>query len=131
MRKNKIKSIFQTNNSLIYLAMSMMSSEKDTILPELLYTISRDDLLKLLTVFGGEYIYIPKPEEFKFYMNCAMAGYYYKCQKRQWDRIQSLLELSDDELDKVRTKVKDWIKSCSKEEIKILEAIKEGGTICE
>lgn len=115
-----LKKVFTSNNVLIYIAMSMLSKDKKNVLPELMYTFDRKDLLKIITVFGGEKIYIPTPTEFKFYMDSAMAFYYFTCKNLRWPYIQKYLELTDKELKKVREQVLAWSKTCSKEEKEML-----------
>lgn len=127
--KKDIRDIFDNSNTLIYLAMSIMNRDTKNIVPELLYTVSREDLLKLITVFGGEKIYIPQPSELKFYMNCAIAAYYYKCQNKKWSWIQVTMELTTIEMNKVKEKVKAWIKACPKDELKILETVNTKGKL--
>ena len=125
MRNSNIKNIFRNSNTLIYVALSMLSLEKDSVIPELLYTINREDLLKLVSLFGGEKLYIPEAKEFTFAMRCAVAGYYYKCQNQRWQWIQKNMELSDKELELIREKVLYWTKNASKEEINVLIDFKE------
>lgn len=125
MRKTDIQNIFRNSNTLVYVAMSILSKEKSNVIPELLYTLKRDDLLKLITLFGGETLYIPDPTEFKFYIDCAIAAYYFKSQDQRWPWIKTQLELNDKELSLVKSKVLDWSKSCSREEIKALIDFKE------
>lgn len=125
MRNTDIKNIFRNSNTLIYVAMSILGRERNSVIPELLYTIDRDHLLKLVTIFGGEKIYIPTPEEFKFSMDCAMAAYYFKSQGQRWYWIQNAMKLTDEELEAVKEKVLDWAKNASREELNILVDFKE------
>ena len=105
--------------------MSILSREKDTIIPELLYTLDRDHLKNFITVFGGKTLYIPTPTEFYFSMNCALAAYYFKCQDQRWGWIKKTLNLSDKELFEIKEKVLDWSKTAPKEEVNILRELKE------
>ena len=91
------------------------------VLPELIYTLKRPEILKLVSVFGGESIYIPSPEELKFFVNCSLAAYYSKCKNKRWDTIQKILKIEDEELQEIKTKVRNWEKTCSKDEMQILK----------
>lgn len=125
MKYRELRQVFTSNNILIYIAMSMLSKDKTNVLPELMYTFDRKDLLKIITVFGGEKIYIPTPTEFKFYMDSAMAFYYFTCKNFRWPTIQKYLELDDKETKKVRKQVLEWSKTCSKEEKEMLQNIND------
>ena len=125
MRYRELKNVFTSNNVLIYIAMSMLSKDKGNVLPELMYALDRKDLMKLITVFGGEKIYVPTPEEFNTYMTSAMAFYYFRCRDVRWPLIKKYLDLDDKQLKKVKKQVLEWSKACSKEEKELLKNLKE------
>ncbi|NNK81917.1 MAG: hypothetical protein HKO92_02215 [Flavobacteriaceae bacterium] len=124
MKQSDIKKLFKNDEALFFIAMAMFSKEKNTVLPELIFTLDQSDIFKLITIFGGETIYIPKPKELTFYLNCAIASYYYISQEYRWCKIQELMKLSTRDLNKIREKVKSWTKSCNKNELEILKKLK-------
>jgi hypothetical protein len=125
MKKYEIKNLFRTNTSLLYIAMSMIGKEKKNCLPELFYTMSHEDVYKIVTLLGGREIYIPNPEEFRFFLTCSMAVYYLRCQKQGWREIKRFLDLDEKEYKKVRKKVDSWLENSTKEELEMLKKLRE------
>lgn len=125
MKPNEFADLFKNSESILFIAMSVLSRDKDSIIPELLYTIKQEEMLKFITVFGGKNIYIPDAGEFKTALDSAMAAYLYKIQKKKWHQIVKILDWSDEDLTKIRPKVKAWLGSMSKDEYGMLNMIKE------
>jgi hypothetical protein len=121
--------LLRNKNLLLYIALSMLSNSKSsirkTVVPELMYSLDKDDLLKLINMFGGENLYIPTAKEFKFFMQCALAGYYKRSQGQQWKWIKETMELSEEETLKIKEEVESWVKNCSKDELDLLKQFQE------
>lgn len=132
-RATKVLTAFRNPNVLLYIAMSILgsSNKKKVVVPELLYTLKKEDILKLITVLGGENLYIPTATEFKFFMECAIAGYYRKCQEQPWAWIEKTMDINGDKLAKIKKEVEKWLRSCSNDELKVLNSLKEQkGDLC-
>lgn len=131
-RKNdrELDSVFEETESIMLLAMNMLSKDHSSVIPEMMYTLDSKTLFKFVTLFGGKTIYIPKPEELTFYMNCVLCAYFYKVQKASWPNIQKALKVEDDEeMTKIRRYVKSYLGTLTKHEYGLLNSMNKNGKV--
>lgn len=121
MKTKEFNSLFNNSDGLIYLALEMLSKNEKNIIPELLCILSREDLLKFISVYGGETIYIPKPEELRSSLRKSIACYHRLFQNKDWKTIKKAMEMSDKELRETRQYFKKWKDTCSEEDLQLLK----------
>lgn len=128
-KTSKVKQVFNSPDSLIFTSLSMMSIDKKSVIPEMIYTLDRESLTRLCSVYGGEKLYIPTPTEFKLYLSSSIAAYYKLVQRKPWRDIKNKLGLTDIELKEVKNVYKSWINNAPEEDINVLKIFKESGNV--
>ena len=105
----------------------MLASQKESVIPELLYTLDKEGITRLCSVYGGETIYIPTVEELGICLKSAICSYYILIQKRKWPWVIKKLGIEKSDLQMYKSYHQSWIESLPKHELKVLHDLEEKG----
>ena len=105
----KITDELEEDRRFFYIALSMlMSNNKNSVLPELLYFMSTEQILLLLETFGGKRVYVPNNNEFGESLLAAIATYYVHVHEYSWSSIQQNFDISGHQLNRIRKLSEQW-----------------------
>jgi hypothetical protein len=92
-----------------------MSRQKDGLVPEVMYLMDPNQLIKFLDMFGGRYLYVPTREEFAKDLEAALFIYYRFCEGKTTLAIQEMLNIDGNKLRSIQQKVNQYIEFSNKE----------------
>ena len=116
--------MISNSNAILYIAMSFLSSKKNSLVPELLSILSIEQISTFVKMYGGENLKIPSPEEFQKELIAASAAYYIVGERQTWEWVQDKYDLNGHEIRSIRTTLERWIASAPQEEIDFLKNIR-------
>lgn len=128
-RTRDLKNLMNSPDTLFFVALSYLATRDDLIVPELLYTLDKEEILKLISVFGGEEIKIPSPQELRKALRCSLFSYYRIVQKRKWRWIQEHMDIPQEEMSYYKDEHFKWLTRANQEEVDLLRKLKEYGEI--
>jgi hypothetical protein len=112
------------SNAILYIAMSFLSSKKNSLIPELLAILDIEQISTFIKMYGGESLKIPSPEEFHKDLIAATAAYYIIAENRDWTWIAEKYDLNGHEIRSIRTTLERWLENARPEEIEFLKNIR-------
>lgn len=99
----------------IYLALSMfMSFRRDSILPDVLFIMSHEQLLEFFDMFGGQKIYIPTHKELTQLIQDTLVLYMKECENKTDLVIEEHLGIDGNKMKSINSRInqyKDFVKS--------------------
>lgn len=99
----------ENQGSFFFIAMSMLlSRNENSIIPESLYFLEPDQILKLAQTYGGSRVYIPTPKEIGMELLGALAAYYRFSRGMSWDVIQEKLRVDGRTMNGLKTRITEW-----------------------
>ena len=125
----KLEILFNKPDTLLYVALSTLALDKNSIIPEMLYTLTEESITRLLSIYGGETIYIPTIEEFRKYLKSSICSYYNIVQKKSWKWIFEELQIPKEDQNWYKTKHYKWVEKAPSKEIAVLRGLKERGKV--
>src|SRR3954471_17681045 len=118
------------NSSVVYIALSVLCSRQKSLIPELLYILSPQQITNFIKVFSGEKLRIPTVDEFSRVLMTSLAAYHIVVEGKSWDWFQLNYSLDGNYINSVRSRLNKWINgldSSEKSFIKKLRAIEVAG----
>src|SRR4051794_17009923 len=73
------------NSSVAYIALSLLCSRQNSLIPELLYILSPQQITTFIKVFSGEKLRIPTVDEFSRDLMASLAAYHIVVEGMSWD----------------------------------------------
>src|SRR3954468_2596342 len=73
------------NSSIAYIALSLLCSRQSSLIPELLYILSPQQITTFIKVFSGETLRIPTVDEFSRDLMASLAAYHIVVEGKSWD----------------------------------------------
>jgi hypothetical protein len=116
--------IRQTSDALLFVAFEFLSKDKKNIIPELILLLENSQLSKFIKIFGGETLYVPNEEEFRYYLKLSTVAYYYIIDGKPWPWIKTNLALSEEDLAMLKKHVKAIASEDVKSQVQALHAFK-------
>jgi len=104
----------------VYIAISFLSSEKQSLIPELLSILKDHQIVQLVQMYGGETIKIPTAEEFSDNLLSAMGAYHVHVQGGTWEAFAKIHGLKRNQMRRYKTKVNHWLRSQTDDELEFL-----------
>lgn len=99
----------ETHSSFFYIAMSLMLSRNEhSVVPEVMYFMNTDQILKFCQMFGGSRIYVPTTKELGTELLCALAAYYRLSLGLSWDVIGDKLKVDGRTLNSFKSRIAEW-----------------------
>jgi hypothetical protein len=120
MRKDEL----DPNSSIIYIAMSILCSNQNSLIPELLYLFSPKQIVNFIKIFSGETIKVPTVDEFHRNVLTSLACYHIIVQDKSWDWFALTYELDGNKLNGIKARLESWIVNLNDGEKEFLEKLK-------
>jgi hypothetical protein len=109
LSSDKIPSDLHSRSHFFYLALCyFMSKNSASILPESLYIMSPDQILKFIDVYGGSSIRVPSRKELGEDLHVVIALYYKHKLGINWIQIQNKMNLTEVKLAQMKKKVAEF-----------------------
>ena len=112
------------NSSVVYLAMSLLCSNQNSLVPELLYLFSPKQIIDFIKVFGGETIKIPEASEFSKDLLSALACYHVFVEGKSWDWFEIKYKLDGNTIRSLQARLEYWVRGLSQGEIAFIESLR-------
>src|SRR3954452_22223306 len=97
------------NSSVAYIALSILCSRQSSLVPELLYIFSPQQITTFIKVFSGETLRIPTVDEFSRDLMASLAVYYIVVEVKSWDWFRLKYSLDGNYISSVKSRVDKWI----------------------
>jgi hypothetical protein len=112
------------NSPVVYMALSLLCSSQNSLVPEILYILSADQVINFIKVFGGETIKIPTANEFGRDMTTALACYHTIVEEKSWDWFALQYKIDGNYLRSIKNKVTFWWENLSPGEREFIESLR-------
>jgi hypothetical protein len=90
------------------MALSLLCSQQNSLVPEILYLLSPKQIIDFIKVYGGETLRIPTTQEFNRDLTTALACYHTMIEERSWDWVAVKYNLGTRDLKAVKAKAEIW-----------------------
>jgi hypothetical protein len=117
--------IIDPNSPIVYMALSILCSNQNSLVPEILYILSPKQIIEFIKVFGGETLRVPTPGEFGRDMMASLACYHILVEKRSWDWIALKYNIDGNYLRSMKNRLEDWSKNLSPSELEFVKSLKQ------
>ena len=111
--------------SLIYLAMNMIGQDDklSEVIPEIIYTMDENSLVRFLRVCGGRTIRVPTLDELALNLITSVCAYKIIKENYTLDMIFNNYEIPDDYKKYITEKLTNYISNMSEEEREFIDKI--------
>ena len=111
------------NSSVVYIALSILCSRQSSLVPELLYILSPQQITNFIKVFSGEKLKIPTVDEFSRDLMASLAAYHIVVEGKSWDWFQLKYSLDGNYINSVKSRLNKWINGLNSSEKKFIEKL--------
>ena len=111
------------NSSIAYIALSLLCSRKSSMIPELLYVFSPQQITTFIKVFSGETLRIPTVDEFSRDLMASLAAYHIVVEGKSWDWFRLKYSLDGNYINSVKSRLDNWINGLNLSEKKFIEKL--------
>src|SRR3954447_7646941 len=111
------------NSSVVYIALSILCSRQKSLIPELLYMLSPQQITNFIKVFSGETLRIPTVDEFSRDLMTSLAAYHIVVEGKSWDWFRLKYSLDGNYMNSVKTRLDNWINELNSSEKKFIEKL--------
>src|SRR3954453_19855852 len=111
------------NSSVVYIALSILCSRQKSLIPELLYILSPQQITTFIKVFSGEKLRIPTVDEFSRDLMASLAAYHIVVDGKSWDWFQLKYSRDGNYINSVKTRLDKWINGLNSREKKFIEKL--------
>src|SRR4051794_36141709 len=111
------------NSSVVYIALSILCSRQSSVVPELLYILSPQQITTFIKVFSGEKLRIPTIDEFNRDLMTSLAVYHIVVEGKSWDWFQLNYSLDGNYINSVKSRVDKWINGLNSSEKSFIEKL--------
>lgn len=109
------------NSSLIFIALSMlMTNNKETVIPEILYIMSPQQLTKFISMYSGETIKVPTLEEFRLTLETAIVTFSFLAEKKDFVTIFQERNINIRSQNIIQKNMMDWLANTTPETKELL-----------
>src|SRR5215211_1983477 len=98
-----------SNSSVAYIALSLLCSSQNSLIPELLYILSPQQITTFIKVFSGEKLRIPTVDEFSRDLMASLAAYHIVVEGKSWDWFKVKYSLDGNYINSVKSCLDKWI----------------------
>ena len=112
------------NSSVVYIALSILCSRQSSLIPEILYILSPDQIIDFITVFGGEELRIPTSQEFRKDLMVALVSYHVIVEEKSWDWIALKYNLDGNLIRTIKIRVQNWWNNLAQSERDFINGLK-------
>src|SRR5215212_787066 len=111
------------NSSIVYIALSLLCSRQSSLIPELLYIFSPQQIMTFIKVFSGETLRIPTVGEFSRNLMTSLAVYHIVVEGKSWDWFRLKYSLDGNYINSVKSRLNNWINGLNSSEKKFIEKL--------
>ena len=111
------------NSSVAYIALSLLCSRQSSLIPELLYILSPQQITTFIEVFSGETLRIPTVDEFSRDLMASLAAYHIVVEGKSWDWFRLKYSLDGNYINSVKSRLNNWINGLNSSEKKLIEKL--------
>src|SRR3954451_14952709 len=111
------------NSSVVYIALSILCSRQKSLIPELLYILSPQQITTFIKVFSGETLRIPTVDQFSRDLMASLAAYHIVVEGKSWDWFQLAYSLDGNYMNSVKSRLDKWIDGLNSSEKKFIEKL--------
>src|SRR4051795_2666897 len=111
------------NSSIAYMALSLLCSHQSSLIPELLYIFSPQQITTFIKVFSGETLRIPTADQFSRDLMASLAAYHIVVEGKSWDWFQLKYSLDGNYINSVKSRLDNWINGLNSSEEKFIEKL--------
>src|SRR5215212_7384557 len=111
------------NSSIVYIALSVLCSRQSSLIPELLYIFSPQQIMTFIKVFSGETLRIPTIDEFSRDLMTSLAAYHIVVEGKSWDWFRLKYSLDGNYINSVKSRLNNWINGLDSSEKKFIEKL--------
>src|SRR3954447_9414128 len=111
------------NSSVVYIALSLLCSRQSSLIPELLYILSPQQITTFIKVFSGETLRIPTVDEFSRNLMTSLAVYHIVVEGKSWDWVRLKHSLNGNYINSVKSRLDNWINGLDFSEKKFIEKL--------
>src|SRR3954451_16148855 len=111
------------NSSVVYIALSLLCSRQNSLIPELLYILSPQQITTFIKVFSGEKLRIPTVDEFRRDLMASLAAYHIVVEGKSWDWFQLKYSLDGNYMNSVKSRLNNWINGLDSSEKSFIEKL--------
>src|SRR5919112_1854122 len=113
----------EPNSSVVYIALSILCSRQKSLIPELLYILSPQQITTFIKVFSGETLRIPTVDQFSRDLMASLAAYHIVVEGKSWDWFQLKYSLNGNYMNSVKSRLDNWINGLNPSEKKFIEKL--------
>ena len=111
------------NSSVAYIALSLLCSRQSSLIPELLYILSPQQITTFIKVFSGETLKIPTVDEFSRDLMASLAVYHVIVEGKSWDWFRIKYSRDGNYINSVKSRMNNWINGLNSSEKKFIEKL--------
>ena len=111
------------NSSVVYIALSVLCSRQKSLIPELLYILSPQQITTFIKVFSGEKLRIPTVDEFSRDLMASLAAFHIVVEGKSWDWFQLKYSFDGNYMNSVKYRMNNWINGLNSSEKKFIEKL--------
>ena len=112
------------SSPIVYLALSILCSNQNSLVPELLYVLNAEQIINFIKVFGGETLKIPTASEFGKDMMAAIACYHIDVEDKSWDFVAMKYNIDGNYLRALKNRLEAWSSTLTQSEREFLESLR-------
>src|SRR3954454_11546235 len=111
------------NSFIVYIALSILCSRQKSLIPELLYILSPQQITNFIKVFSGQTLRMPTVDEFNRDLMASLAVYHIVVEGKSWDWFQLKYSLDGNYIHSVKSRLDKWINGLNSSEKKFIEKL--------
>src|SRR5215212_5172727 len=111
------------NSSVVYIALSLLCSRQNSLIPELLYILSPQQITTFIKAFSGETLRIRTVDEFRRDIMASLAAFHIVVEGKSWDWFQLKYSLDGNYINPVKSRLNNWINGLNSSEKKFIEKL--------
>lgn len=93
----------------MYIALSILSSRyENSILPDILFLVSSEQLVNIIRALGGKSVRIPSSNEFSIDLLAAVAAYHSKVNGYSFDKISKIMNIDGRTMRAISRRLEHW-----------------------
>src|SRR3954463_14502140 len=111
------------NSSVVYIALSILCSRQKSLIPELLYILSPQQITTFIKVFSGETLRIPTVNQFSRDFMASLAAYHFVVEGKSWDWFRLKYSVDGNYMNSVKSRPDNWVNGLNSSEKKFIERL--------
>lgn len=118
------KSPDDPNSPVVYIALSLLCSNQNSLVPEILYLLNPDQIISFIKIFGGETLRIPTPSEFGRDMTAALACYHVMVEDKSFDWVAMKYDIDGNYMRSIKNRLEVWSNTLTNGERDFLKSLR-------